>query len=489
MGSVWRATHLTLGSPVAIKFVAGPCQGEQIGARFLREARMCAAVRHRNVVQINDFGTTDDGPYMVMELLEGRPFGDEVRGGKIDIPRVVDIIGQTLRGLAAVHHVGVVHRDLKPDNIFLVEDADSCYPKLIDFGVGLGVEATAPESALTTSEGLIAGTPAFMAPEQARGLPDLDARADVYAVGCIMYRALTGQNAFAAKHVGDLIVKKLTQEPPQLVELMPEQKDLSAFLGRAMARQREARFQSASEMLAALRALASRAPTLQQISVARMPRRPANSGSPSSSAGNGSDGPAPGDASHATADRSDSAPSTPLVWDDPVIQPSTKLRAPRWAVGLILAIALCAGALLALSSGGSSNTVAAAAQAPAEPAPGAKPKSVPEKHVAEPEVTDTPPEADAGPPPPVTVTLVDLPQDATVYLDGEQVDGRRLRVPRDGEPHTIRIEKRGYRPLSIEHIGDAHGRYQATMKRLPKPSRKKRVRRAPAAEIAEELDF
>jgi len=163
MATVWEALHLTLHVPVAVKFlqIVGPNVAD-IAKRFLQEARVAAAIRHRNVIEIMDFGVTDEEriPYMVMELLTGESLADKLTRDRYVSPAEAAFIASlSLRGLSVVHDSGIVHRDLKPENIFLVEDPDGTYPKLLDFGVSrkLGGGASG-----LTRQGKRVGTPDYM---------------------------------------------------------------------------------------------------------------------------------------------------------------------------------------------------------------------------------------------------------------------------------------------------------------------------------------
>jgi serine/threonine protein kinase len=258
MASVWRARDLTLARSVAVKllFARDDRDRSALTARFLREARIAASVQHRNVIQIVDFGTTEDElPFMVMELLEGEPLSGRMhRERRLPVADVVQIANLTLRGLAAVHNTGIIHRDLKPDNVYLKREAQSVYPKILDFGISRSVEPqSGRRSALTTREGMIIGTPEYMSPEQARGVKDIDPRTDLYSMGVIMYECLTGRLPFHSENVGDLIIQVVTGTAPTVHELVPDVPlELSKVVEHAMARKREERFSSAVEMQSAL---------------------------------------------------------------------------------------------------------------------------------------------------------------------------------------------------------------------------------------------
>src|SRR5690606_30027952 len=188
MARVWRAKDLTLQRLVAVKFLflREDRDRRTMVDRFLREARIAAAVRHPNVVDLLDFGTTEEGrPFMVMELLAGESLEARLsRQPTLTLEELVRIAAGILDGLAAVHKAGIVHRDLKPDNVFLLDDDGEVRPKLLDFGVSRETSATSGRrSALTTNDGYLVGTPEYMSPEQARGLRDVDWRTDIYSAG------------------------------------------------------------------------------------------------------------------------------------------------------------------------------------------------------------------------------------------------------------------------------------------------------------------
>jgi serine/threonine-protein kinase len=258
MGAVFRAVDLTLRREVAIKVALAedPRERRRKLERFLREARIAAAVSHPNIAATIDFGVHDGVVFMVMELLEGLTMAEQRDVAPLALPELLDVVLQTLRGLAAVHRAGIIHRDLKPENIFLCDDADGTIVKVLDFGVS---RIDRPDDlASWTRDGCVAGTPYYMSPEQARGLPTIDHRSDLYALGVVLYEALSGHLPYEDEAIGDLMRRIVHGGAPPLLEVAPEAGlALSELVTRAMALDRETRFGSAGEMAAALVAAAA----------------------------------------------------------------------------------------------------------------------------------------------------------------------------------------------------------------------------------------
>lgn len=254
-GVVYRAEHLGIEAPVAVKLpnpelISNPATK----ALFRREARAAARFNHPNSVQVLDFGTEPDGlVYVVMELVEGRELLAAILDESPMPPaRIVHILGQVLGALAAAHDAGIVHRDVKPENILLVEHASGETAKLADFGIAKPFGGSLPDSAALTIAGMLNGTPTYMAPEQASGA-ELDGRADLYAVGAILYEMLCGTPPFLDEKPFDLILAHLMRAPsPPSERRAGVSPALEAVAMRALAKKPENRYADARAMRAAL---------------------------------------------------------------------------------------------------------------------------------------------------------------------------------------------------------------------------------------------
>jgi serine/threonine protein kinase len=262
-GDVYEATHLVLGVPVAVKVLkAGPPETDGIRRkRFLREARVAAGLRTDHVVRIFDVVApeTEGGPtYIVMELLQGETLAQRVeRLGPLPVAEAVDFVLQACRPLVQMHAQGIVHRDVKPSNLFLARDADGKESiKLLDFGVAAFQRPVARDSALTFTEAMV-GTPRYMAPEQVQSSKDVDARADVWALGITLYEMLSGAPPFDGQTVLAVLHQIERQEPRPIAKVRPDVPPRLATLVHAcLAKEPAARPASAQELAAALEALA-----------------------------------------------------------------------------------------------------------------------------------------------------------------------------------------------------------------------------------------
>ncbi len=254
VGTVYRARHRYTGREVALKLLNEPhCRDRGMSERFLREAKAAAEIGHPNIVDVVDAGVDKDvGVYVAFELLEGFDLAEALKRRSLSTEQVLQVADAALDALEAAHRVGIVHRDIKPPNIFLIPgEQGALHVRVLDFGAAKR-QHVATEETLTTV-GTVIGTPAYMSPEQASGEP-VDGRTDVWAMGALLFRALAGRMPFAERNPNRLIASIIRDDAPSLGEFRP---DLSAgvvqVVDKALVRDPELRWQSASAMQAALR--------------------------------------------------------------------------------------------------------------------------------------------------------------------------------------------------------------------------------------------
>jgi hypothetical protein len=320
MGSVYRAEHVAIRRPVAIKVLHADFAGDpDYGKRFQREAFVTGRADHPNCVTVSDFGAlTGGGFYLVMELVEGVVLGDLlIQLDRLPVRRALHIARHILRGLAHVHAAGIVHRDVKPNNVILVRQGeDPDFAKILDFGIAKLVDGAAADAAdqQITRIGTTVGTPSYVAPEQAVGGPP-DPRSDLYSLSIVLYEMITGQPPFRAEDTVKLLSKHLSAPVPAMAEVAPGlvvSPAVEELVRVGLAKDRTARHPGAAEYGAAIDELFARG----------LVDPPATSGI------------AP---AHAT-----SAPS-PLA-ARPGILRSTRARVGAAAVGLLLVVAIVAAA-------------------------------------------------------------------------------------------------------------------------------------------------
>lgn len=259
MGCVYRATHVLMEKVIAVKVLhPALAADDKIVQRFTREAKAASRISHPHAINVTDFGESENGiVYLVMEYLRGRTLKDVVRAdGPMPLARTVEIVRQVAGALEAAHNEGVVHRDLKSDNIMLEEATGGDWAKVLDFGIAKiqqterSIHETDPG---LTAPNLIIGTPQYMSPEQCSQASAIDARSDVYSFGVIVYELLAGHVPFTGDSPTAIMMKHIQEPPPSILE---ERADLPAEVGRviarALAKKPEDRFQSAGELSAAL---------------------------------------------------------------------------------------------------------------------------------------------------------------------------------------------------------------------------------------------
>jgi serine/threonine-protein kinase len=260
MGAVYAAEHALLGRRAAIKVLLPELSRRaEIVERFFNEARASTAIGDLGVVQVFDFGHHVDGSaFIVMELLEGESLDSRLRRvGALPVRDALRIVRQMAQTLATVHARGVIHRDLKPDNVFLVADPEAEggeRPKILDFGIAKLSEATGGLS--QTRTGSLMGTPLYMSPEQCRGGGHIDRRSDVYALGCVLFHLLCGRPPFEGEGPGDVLVKHVTQPPPPPSALRPGlHAAVDGLVLRCLGKTPDERFADMTEVVAAVAAV------------------------------------------------------------------------------------------------------------------------------------------------------------------------------------------------------------------------------------------
>jgi serine/threonine protein kinase len=261
MGVVLSATHLELDAPVAIKIVRDDfATNEAIVSRLLFEARAVARMQSIHVVRVLDVARLPNGaPYIVMEKLHGGDMAALIeQRGPIPIAEAIGYVLQACEGLSEAHGIGIVHRDLKPENLFLAVRPEGVVLKILDFGISKDVGSSIREGRRTTltKGGAAIGSPSYMAPEQIRAEPNLDARADIWSLGTILFELLTGRRAFEAETVALMYQKVLTEDPPSLLDFLPDAPpELNTIIRLCLQKNADDRFQTVQELISALRAL------------------------------------------------------------------------------------------------------------------------------------------------------------------------------------------------------------------------------------------
>ncbi len=457
---VFEARDLTLDRKVAVKLLfSDERDKEELAAQFLREAKISAAVQHQHVISIVDFGTTEDNtPYMVMELLEGLSLADRLERDAVLSPmEAVELGALVLRGLGAVHRAAIVHRDLKPENIFLVEDGDGYLPKILDFGISRSVDpASGRESAHSTQDGLLVGTPDYMSPEQVRGLSDIDTRTDIYSIGVILYEVVTGRMPFESENVGDLMIMIAAGNAPTAAEVAPWVPEaLSKVIERAMSRQRDMRYQTTREMLEALIEVGYQLDLSKDVEVTGpfkvlkstippAPRTPEDIHAVAESVNR----------YHEEAKRlASSAPPTATP-----MHKSPMAMVLIGAVAVLLGLGIAGAVVLSSSDGRASET----------------------------------PTTTAAPPPPQTepaisdeVVLENLPEDATVRLD-DAITSHPITLVRDNAPHVIEVTQTGHEPWRVTHVAAGPAEYEVELVAIAQEAEEPTAEELAEAETEEE---
>jgi eukaryotic-like serine/threonine-protein kinase len=266
MGEVYLAQDERLNRRIALKLlpVHSYLQGKDPLRRFQQEAQAASALNHPNIITIYELGELDGEQFIATEFVEGETLRHHLKRPGWDLDKVLAIAIQTASALAAAHEAGIVHRDIKPENIMLRRDG---IVKVLDFGLAklaeqqlppAGPEALTARKVETTTPGLVLGTVKYMSPEQARGLK-VDARSDIFSFGVVLYELVAGRAPFEGETVSDLIAAILKEEPPLLTKYLPTApEELQRILGRALRKEKKARYQTIQELLSDLKALRKR---------------------------------------------------------------------------------------------------------------------------------------------------------------------------------------------------------------------------------------
>jgi serine/threonine-protein kinase len=259
MGEVYLAEDLRLGRPVALKLLPAhfTAEAERV-RRFEQEARAASSLNHPNIVTIHDIGRADGSHFIATEFVDGETLRSRMRSTRMTTVEVLDVAAQIASALAAAHEVGVVHRDIKPDNVMLRRDG---YVKVLDFGLAKLTEPRTPAAqtearrvGVRTKSGVVLGTVAYMSPEQARGLP-VDGRTDVWSLGVVLYELVAGRAPFEGATDSHVIVSILEDEPPPLAEGADVPAELERIVRKALSKDREERYREAGDMARDLKSL------------------------------------------------------------------------------------------------------------------------------------------------------------------------------------------------------------------------------------------
>jgi eukaryotic-like serine/threonine-protein kinase len=252
MGSVWLATNTTLDVAVALKLIRSDLRNPDSAERLLNEARAAARLRHPSIVRVFDFGQTErEEPFIVMELLSGESLADRLdRERRLSSTSAVQLLLPIADALVTAHAQGVIHRDLKPDNVFLSESEGRVRPKVVDFGVAK-FELQGGKQRIT-KQGAVLGSPDYMAPEQALGADDIDHRVDVWAFCVVLYQSVTGRSPFADADYRTIMLRIIEESPPPITEFAAGDDDLWRIIARGLRKEPEERWLNMRELGVAL---------------------------------------------------------------------------------------------------------------------------------------------------------------------------------------------------------------------------------------------
>ncbi|MFO8073768.1 MAG: serine/threonine-protein kinase [Polyangia bacterium] len=494
MGAVYEAEHATLHVPVAIK-VLHPTDAEdpQMIARFEAEARSAAGIRHRNIVEVTDFGLTPDRrPFFVMELLAGESLAERLdRRHTLGEREVVEIGDQILSGLGSAHRKGVVHRDLKPENIFLCRDEDSHESvKILDFGIAKILAGTRASPVHdegdrpVTRQGIALGTPGYMAPETVSGRAEIDARADIFSVGVLLYECLCGRRPFVGATPHDVLVSTVSKPVPRPTAINPEiSEPMERMILIALAKNPDDRFYDTDELISNLTAAAvGRVPDSARQCKTRVglpslaPPPSAQALGPAGDRLSEKKVPATVNLDHLSGNSNPPRPASALE----LHKASTgNVPGARTAPRQRYTLPFSPLAALALVAIGAAFYYFFLHGDPLEVEPEGDPNL---RRLVQPEpaaadhsdhtFADTDPHNAAAPPGPapivpeqVTIWVDVKPRDAILSLDGRPITDRPITVPGSSEPVAVTISAPGYRKQAIEIVPDRERTLKAILKK------------------------
>jgi len=448
MGVVYQARHLLIERKLAVKVLSSEIATKpEIVKRFYNEARTAANIGHDHIIEITDMGIYGKSPYIVMEYLEGTSLSGFMEGKVLSVDDAVGIIMQVLHALEAVHTKDVVHRDLKPDNIFLIrKPGTKKFVKILDFGISK-LKSTENTTLTLTKTGTVLGTPAYMSPEQAAGLKEQDLKIDIYAAGAILYEMLTGITPFRGDNYNALIAAILTAEPKKPRELNPDIPEaLESIVMKALAREPGKRFESCGAFLKALRPYAPAWPVIPPPD-----SDPSRNIPPLESLTKETLVPRDGSMMVST---SHGVSTHGLGVAAPTAE--KKKRGMLWiaaGIGAFVIAALVLGLTVIPGLGGGSDpTAPAAGSLPGDKGGGQAKKQKDDEEDFVPK--------------PVTLKLLGLPEGAVVKVDDKVLKNNPAIVDPAPSRRRIVVEAEGYMPWKVEQIVDANTTISVAMTKL-----------------------
>ena len=474
MGAIYEAEHARLSNKrYAVKLLhPSVTSAPDIFARFRREAEIASSLGHPNIVEVLDFYQTEQGqPYMVMEYLEGEDLAGRLRTVKrLEPALVLGLVDQVASALQAAHDKGIVHRDMKPENIFLARDpAAGEVAKVLDFGIS---KIRHSQSVVTRDNSLL-GTPFYMSPEQGEGeVRDIDHTTDIFALGTICYQALSGELPFTAPTLPGVIYKVCHLEPVPVSDRVPDlPAPVDQVLARAMAKKKEQRYQRVSRLAEDLRAALAEDAAVASSTLQTKPFVFADTVAPTSSAADAVHDAGAMDEGSATLANTTLSRSMGERPQQAAPRPGSGRRTVKIAACVGGVAFLAAGAVLLLTREPTRPPpVAVAPPAPLTSAgPAARPRPVPPPKTQAPARPAPAPAVAPVPAAPqvkkVQITLRIKPRTARVLLDGEEVTDNPLLLKQSDKRHVLRFEAKGRTPVTRKVPADRSRTLRITLTR------------------------